>query len=40
MPNKSLGKGLEALITSHSTGGRTLDGAVPISQIIPNNNQP
>ena len=40
MPSKRLGKGLEALIASHSTGDRTLDGSVPINQIIPNNNQP
>ena len=42
MPNKRLGKGLEALITTHSTedSERILDGAVSINQIIPNRNQP
>ena len=42
MPNKRLGKGLEALITAHSTEGgeRFLDGAVSINRIIPNRNQP
>ena len=42
MPDKRLGKGLEALITAHSTEGgeRFLDGAVPIEKIIPNRNQP
>ena len=42
MPDKRLGKGLEALITTHSTEGveRFLDGAVPINKIIPNRNQP
>ena len=42
MADKRLGKGLEALITSYSTddGSRYVDGAVPISQIIPNRNQP
>ena len=42
MPDKRLGKGLEALITTHSTEGneRLLDGAVSIEKIIPNHNQP
>ena len=42
MPDKRLGKGLEALITAHSTEGseRFLDGAVSINKIIPNRNQP
>ena len=41
MPDKRLGKGLEALITSYSTDSdRYMDGAVPIEQIIPNRNQP
>ena len=41
MPEKRLGKGLEALITSYSTDSdRYMDGAVPIEQIIPNRNQP
>ena len=42
MPDKRLGKGLEALISAHSTesGERYLDGAVSIKKIIPNRNQP
>ena len=42
MPDKRLGKGLEALITAHRTEGseRFLDGAVSIDKIIPNRNQP
>ena len=42
MADKRLGKGLEALISSYSTddGGRYVDGAIPIDQIIPNRNQP
>ena len=42
MPDNRLGKGLEALITAHSTEGgeRFLDGAVNINNIIPNRNQP
>lgn len=41
MPNKRLGKGLEALITSYSTeNDRYLDGAIPIEKIVPNRNQP
>ena len=41
MPDKRLGKGLEALITTYSTDSdRYMDGAVPIEQIIPNRNQP
>ena len=42
MADKRLGKGLEALISSYSTdsGGRYVDGAIPINQISPNRNQP
>ena len=42
MPDKRLGKGLEALITTHSTedSERFLEGAVSIDKIIPNRNQP
>ena len=42
MPDKRLGKGLEALITTHSTEGleRQLDGSASIDKIIPNHNQP
>ena len=42
MSDKRLGKGLEALITTHSTEGseRILDGSVSIDRIIPNRNQP
>jgi len=42
MPDKRLGKGLEALITTHSTEGveRILDGNVSIEKIVPNRNQP
>ena len=42
MPDKRLGKGLEALINTHSTEGseRFLDGAVSIDKIIPNRHQP
>ena len=42
MPDKRLGKGLEALITTHSTEGgeRLLNGAVSIENILPNRNQP
>ena len=42
MSDKRLGKGLEALITAHSTEGseRLVDGAVSIDKIIPNRNQP
>tara|TARA_Y100000588_G_scaffold159168_1_gene173076 strand:+ start:1094 stop:1960 length:867 start_codon:yes stop_codon:yes gene_type:complete len=40
MPKKSLGKGLEALITSHSTKDNFLDGSVSVNDIIPNHNQP
>lgn len=39
MPDRRLGKGLEALITAHSTEG-ILDGSVTIDKIIPNRNQP
>ena len=40
MPKKPLGKGLEALITSHSTKDNFLDGSVSVSDIIPNHSQP
>jgi len=42
MPNKPLGKGLEALISAHSTEGveNQLNGAISIDKIIPNHNQP
>tara|TARA_B100001123_G_scaffold439091_1_gene575195 strand:- start:48 stop:923 length:876 start_codon:yes stop_codon:yes gene_type:complete len=40
MSDKRLGKGLDALIPSYSTDDRHIDGAVPLSQIIPNRNQP
>ena len=40
MPKKSLGKGLEALITSHSTKDNFLDGSGSVNDIIPNHNQP
>ena len=42
MTDKRLGKGLEALITTHSTEGseRFMDGSVSIENIIPNRNQP
>jgi len=39
--HKSLGKGLRALIpTYQEESDRYLDGAIPLSQIIPNRNQP
>ena len=40
MADKRLGKGLDALIPSYATESRYIDGAVPITQIIPNRNQP
>ena len=40
MANKRLGKGLDALIPSYATDDRHIDGAVPLTQIIPNRNQP
>ncbi len=42
MPDKRLGKGLEALINAHSTANSEglLSGALPIDKIIPNRNQP
>ena len=42
MPDKRLGKGLEALITTHSTeeNERIIDGSVSIKKIIANRNQP
>ena len=40
MADKRLGKGLEALIPSYATDDRHIDGAVPLTQIIPNRNQP
>ena len=40
MADKRLGKGLDALIPSYATESSYIDGAVPITQIIPNRNQP
>ena len=40
MVSKRLGKGLDALISSYTTEDRYIDGAVLISKIIPNRNQP
>ena len=40
MPDKRLGKGLEALISTHSTNDNVVDGSIPIKKIIPNKNQP
>ena len=40
MPEKRLGKGLEALITTHSTSDSLVNGSIPIENIIPNHNQP
>jgi len=40
MADKRLGKGLDALIPSYATEGSHIDGAVPITQITPNRNQP
>jgi len=40
MADKRLGKGLDALIPSYATESSHIDGAVPITQITPNRNQP
>ena len=40
MADKRLGKGLDVLIPSYATDDRHIDGAVPLTQIIPNRNQP
>ena len=40
MADKRLGKGLDALIPSYATESNYIDGAVPITQITPNRNQP
>ena len=40
MADKRLGKRLDALIPSYATDDRHIDGAVPLTQIIPNRNQP
>ena len=40
MPDKRLGKGLEALISTHSTNDNVIDGSISIKKIIPNKNQP
>ena len=40
MADKRLGKGLDALIPSYATDDSHIDGAVPLTQIIPNRNQP
>ena len=40
MAEKRLGKGLDALIPSYATNDRYIDSAVPLTQIIPNRNQP
>ena len=40
MADKRLGKGLNALIPSYAMDDRHIDGAVPLTQIIPNRNQP
>ena len=40
MAEKRLGKGLDALIPSYATDDSHIDGAVPITKIIPNRNQP
>ena len=40
MADKRLGKGLDALIPSYATDDSHIDGAVPITQITPNRNQP
>ena len=40
MADKRLGKGLDALIPSYAMDDRHIDGAVPLTQIIPNRNQP
>ena len=41
MPDKRLGRGLEALITTHTQGGDYhLDGSIPMNKVKPNRNQP
>ena len=40
MADKRLGKGLDALIPSYATDDRHIDSSVPLTQIIPNRNQP
>ena len=40
MPEKRLGKGIEALINTHSTSDSLINGSIPIDNIIPNHNQP
>lgn len=40
MAEKRLGKGLDALIPSYATDDSHIDGAVPITKIISNRNQP
>ena len=40
MADKRLGKGLNALIPSYATESSHIDGAVPITRITPNRNQP
>ena len=40
MPDKRLGKGLEALINTHSTDDSFINGSISIKDIIPNKNQP
>ena len=40
MADKRLGKGLDALIPSYAMDDRHIDGAVLLTQIIPNRNQP
>ena len=41
MPDKRLGKGLEALITTHTQDGEYhLDGSIPMDKVKPNRNQP
>ena len=40
MADKRLGKGLDALIPSYATESSHIDGAVSITQITPNRNQP
>ena len=40
MADKRLGKGLDALIPSYAMDDRHIDSAVPLTQIIPNRNQP
>ena len=38
--NNRLGKGIEALINTHSTSDSLVNGSIPIDNIIPNHNQP